>query len=207
MSKEDVEEILREFEADLRSPHETVGLLLNSELAFPKKSETAGSMKERIIPHIMEALRQKLTPLVAEKEDCATCTPELYAHKKNGQTVPICKKHYDELLTPQTQPASTGWDKWVRTLANSTNPHDVDLLVAKIDVFLSEVREDAFEAGKLQGREEALREAIEAVKGISCGDPFLDTDDVIEGYLACKAEALAALTSLAAPTEITHNKE
>jgi len=25
--------------------------------------------------------------------DCAYCTPELYAHKKRGQTIPICEKH------------------------------------------------------------------------------------------------------------------
>ena len=39
---------------------------------------------------------------------------------------------------PNKQPEA--WEDWVRTLANSENPHDTDLLIAKIKVVLASQR-------------------------------------------------------------------
>ena len=62
-------ELREEWKAELSSPHSTVGLLLNSELGFPKKGETSGSMKERLIPHIVDflhsSIQQERTRLMA----------------------------------------------------------------------------------------------------------------------------------------------
>jgi hypothetical protein len=63
-----IEEKVQKLEADLRSPHTKVGLLLNSELACPHKGETAGSMKERLIPHLMEALKTAVADLLATRD-------------------------------------------------------------------------------------------------------------------------------------------
>ena len=252
-SHEGVEEILREFRK-----------MFDDNLWRDEKDPTMSLMA---IGNVEDWLRSKLTPLVAEKEDCATCTPELYAHKKNGQTVPICKKHYNELLTPQTQPASTGWEEshtqgWVHKLKDITHKRgegdirgscgspcsqcDKDV---EIKAFIKEVaaqeyergQEDGargklfssiemteplpkhiydkiFEAGKLQGREVALREAIAVVpKEIVLGRIGEDPGNMLQrmadgiatanrdGFNDCRKATLAALSSLAAPTEITNN--
>ncbi len=55
------------------------------------------------------------------------------------------------LLTTHTQSRHEDWEPWVQTLASSTNPHDRDLLVAKIKVLLTQAREEE--------RREALKNA------------------------------------------------
>lgn len=66
--------------------------------------------------------------------------------------------------------------------------------------------ERGFEAGKLQGREEALREAIAALPLNYSGLCHFDCDQKYCNCNAtwndCREATLAALTSLAAPTEI-----
>jgi hypothetical protein len=48
-------------------------------------------------------------------------------------------------------PSPAGWESWVRTLSNSTNPHDTDLLIAKIKDLLAK-------------REAKLVEKVEGMK-------------------------------------------
>lgn len=67
---------------------------------------------------------------------------------------------------------TSDWERWVRTLANSTNPKDVDLLVAKVSLLIERARQiehcdepkcpecnmAAYEAGLKKGREEVHQE-------------------------------------------------
>lgn len=69
-----------------------------------------------------------MTP--TKKECCVRCQDAYFPHD--------CSCHQE----------TTGWEDWVRTLANSTNPRDVDLLIAKIKVEITAVYN--------QGKEDAV---------------------------------------------------
>jgi len=56
--------MLTTIEKNLRSPHTEAGLLLNSVLAFPIQNETAGSMKDKIIPIVMDEIKRDQTALL-----------------------------------------------------------------------------------------------------------------------------------------------
>lgn len=47
-------------------------------------------------------------------------------------------------------------EKWVRTLAGSSNPRDTDLLVAKINVLRTTAMQRAYEAGREEERDRIL---------------------------------------------------
>lgn len=68
MKSKSISGIVEKYEADLKSPHSTVGLMLNSVLAFPSKGETAGSMKEKLVPHLKKDFASRLTSLLEEIE-------------------------------------------------------------------------------------------------------------------------------------------
>lgn len=79
-----------------------------------------------------------MTP--TKKECCTNCISRPDAPR--GSTIhctkPSCPCHQE----------TTGWEDWVRTLANSTNPRDVDLLIAKIKVEKKTWEEAAYNQGK-----------------------------------------------------------
>ena len=60
------EQLIRE---ELLSPHTSVGLLLNSILAFPHAEETAGSMKKRLVKELMPWFLSKLFEVEKEARE------------------------------------------------------------------------------------------------------------------------------------------
>lgn len=58
----------------------------------------------------------------------------------------------DNYSSATTMTTHQSWASWVRTLANSTNKKDVDLLVAKLEVLFSTIEKEA----KIEGYNQAL---------------------------------------------------
>lgn len=85
------------------------------------------------------------TPISSEKEEvlevfpkCPICTSrnirEVATNKVECAT---CHNSFDVRPTPPLE-VKEGWEKWVKVLANSKNPRDVDLLIVKVKVLLSQ---------------------------------------------------------------------
>ena len=60
-------------------------------------------------------------------------------------------------------------EKWVRTLASSSNPRDIDLLIAKINVLRTTAIQRAYEAGEREADAKWERE-VEGMKDIEIVD-------------------------------------
>lgn len=98
-------------------------------------------------PHCQEESHTEPTP-TERKECCDLCL--IFVGERRYCKSKLCPCH--------TEPAhaeSEGWEKWTRVLSDSTNPKDTDLLIAKLQLFIAQTRQEAYEEGKEAGRSEA----------------------------------------------------
>lgn len=96
---------------------------------------------------------------VCDRKDCAgyisNPSEEIKQHIK------------DAFSTPNTKANMGGdWKRWVKVLSNSKNPHDTNLLIAKIEVLLSENTRMVSK----QNYEKAVRDVIGVIK--DCPDDW-----------------------------------
>lgn len=90
-------------------------------------------------------------------------------------------------------------EEWIRVLANSTNPRDIDLLVEKVNVLVAATWNEAIGAVEGVVPEEKEEVVSSYYEGTNIVDP--DTSVLLKeavGHNACRTETLQALSKLKA---------